>query len=236
MPCALGMLMSYSKIAFLFMLSFGTTCCFAQNNSSSKRNVKPSDSIAKVETHSKNEVIIGYKVEERVATTYGSSVTTYRVGSLDLINQNDLGPNNKRTITPIYGKGKSVVVAVTNPVSAIKVTGNTDVSIPKPVLVVIPKNQGKSIKKEKKPKIDVVGTYERVLNNGYKSVDMLKKVADKSFFDGDLEASAKWYSQLFELTTELDPVYYYRYAESLKAIHETEKAQKMMELFQAKKV
>lgn len=218
------------------MLSLGSTCCIAQTNSSAKGYVRSSDSIAKVETHSKNEVIIGYKVEERVATTYGSSVTTYRVGSLDLINQNDLGPNNKRTITPIYGKGKSVAVAVTNPVSALKVTGNADLSMPKPVLVEIPKTQGKSFKKEKKPKIDVVGTYERVLNNGYKSIDMLKKVADKSFFDGDLEASAKWYSQLFELTTELDPVYYYRYAESLKAIHETEKAQKMMDLFQAKKV
>lgn len=218
------------------MLSFGSTCCIAQTNSSTKGYVRSSDSIAKVETHSKNEVIIGYKVEERVATTYGSSVTTYRVGSLDLINQNDLGPNNKRTITPIYGKGKSVIVPVSLPASALKVTSGEALSKPEPVMVLIPKAQGKTKKKVNTPKIDVVSTYERVLNNGYKSIDMLKKVADKSFFDGDLEASAKWYSQLFELTTELDPVYYYRYAESLKAIHETEKAQKMMDLFQAKKV
>lgn len=236
MPWAQGIPMNSSKIAFFLLLPLSSFCCFAQSNSSTNGIAKPEETLAGDDVPKKNEVIVGYKVIEQIGTAYGSNVTTYRVGSLDLINQNDLGPNNKRTIIPIYGKGKGSIAPVALPTSALKVAGSEALSKPEPVMVVIPNTQGKSIKKQKKPKIDIVSTYERVLNNGYKSVDMLKKVADKSFFDGDLEESAKWYTQLFELTTDLDPVYYYRYAESLKAIHETEKAQKMMDIFQAKKV
>jgi hypothetical protein len=235
-PWAQGIPMNSSKIAFFLLLPLSSFCCFAQSNSSTNGIAKPEETLAGDDVPKKNEVIVGYKVIEQIGTAYGSNVTTYRVGSLDLINQNDLGPNNKRTIIPIYGKAKGNIAPVSLPSTSLKTAENSTLSKPQTVMVVIPHEQVKTKKQPKGTKIDVVSTYERVLNNGYKSVDMLKKVADKSFFDGDLEESAKWYTQLFELTTDLDPVYYYRYAESLKAIHETEKAKKMMDIFQAKKV
>lgn len=86
-------------------------------------------------------------------------------------------------------------------------------------------------------KIKIIENYERVLEKGYKTEAMLQAVADYRFFAEDLAAAAKWYTQLFEFCPdELEPVYYYRYAESLKSIGQTEKAEEMMTLFQSKKV
>jgi len=83
--------------------------------------------------------------------------------------------------------------------------------------------------------IDVISTYERVLNKGYESEEMLKKVADKHFFDSDYDAAAKWYAQLIATTcTDLEAVYYYRYAQSLLAINQIEKGNEMMAIFKTK--
>ena len=89
-------------------------------------------------------------------------------------------------------------------------------------------------KMERKPNIDVVGTYERIMDKGYKSVDMITKVADQHFFDGDLISAAKWYNELFCCAIDLEPVYYYRYAQSLKAVNQPEKADVMMKIFESK--
>jgi len=90
-------------------------------------------------------------------------------------------------------------------------------------------------KKETYVNIDIVTTYERVLEKGYKSADMLKKVADRHFLNNELEQSAKWYDQLYELKTEdLDPVFYYRYSKSLEAVNQLEKSKEMMAIFLAK--
>src|SRR6476661_6209111 len=61
--------------------------------------------------------------------------------------------------------------------------------------------------------IDVVSTYERVMDKGYKSAEMLRKAGDRHFFNGDLTSAAKWYTELFNITTDLDAIYYYRYGQ-----------------------
>jgi hypothetical protein len=65
---------------------------------------------------------------------------------------------------------------------------------------------------------------------------MLTKVADRAYFDGDLETAAKYYEQLFMITTNLDAMYYYRYAQSLKGINQSGKAEEAMLLFESKNV
>lgn len=80
--------------------------------------------------------------------------------------------------------------------------------------------------------VNVVDTYERILDKGYQSVDMLKKVANNRFYDGNLVAAAKWYTKLFALTTELEAEYYYRYSQSLKSVNELDKAAEMMAVFE----
>ena len=82
--------------------------------------------------------------------------------------------------------------------------------------------------------IDAIKTYERILEKGYKSDDLLQKLANSYYFNGDLEKSAKWYGELFVLNNEIAPEYYYRYAQSLKAIKEYDKAAVMIVKFNQK--
>ena len=82
--------------------------------------------------------------------------------------------------------------------------------------------------------IDAIKTYERVAEKGYKSVDMLKKLGNSYYFNSDLNKAAKWYGELFAMTSDLESEYYYRYAQSLKSIGQNDKANQMMEKFNQK--
>jgi tetratricopeptide (TPR) repeat protein len=96
--------------------------------------------------------------------------------------------------------------------------------------------EAKTVSKETKKKetyayIDAVKTYERVSEKGYKSPDMLKKMGDTYFFNEELDKAAKCYGELCEMTTDLEPEYYYRYSISLKAIGQDEKASENLKKF-----
>jgi outer membrane protein OmpA-like peptidoglycan-associated protein/tetratricopeptide (TPR) repeat protein len=79
--------------------------------------------------------------------------------------------------------------------------------------------------------IDAIKTYERMYERGYKSQDMLLKLANSYYFSGNLETAAKYYKELFATETIVKPESYYRYAQSLKSITEYEKADEMMMKF-----
>jgi outer membrane protein OmpA-like peptidoglycan-associated protein/tetratricopeptide (TPR) repeat protein len=83
--------------------------------------------------------------------------------------------------------------------------------------------------------VDAIKTYERVAEKGYKSADMFKKLGNAYYFNAELDKAAKWYGELFAMdTTNLEPEYYYRYAQSLRSIGENDKANEMLELFNQK--
>jgi hypothetical protein len=179
-------------------------------------------------TSDANDLVIqAYSVEETINMTFGRRVTKYEVTKLDMVNTYDLGPNNTRTVTPIYGKPKVKTVEV-GLNSKTFVDSTAKVIKPVKVAVLAPSEKTKYVS------INVVSAYEKIIDKGYKSLDMLKKVADRSYFDNDMETAAKYYAQLMEQTTDLDSVYYYRYAQSLKVTNQTEKANEMMILFESK--
>lgn len=82
--------------------------------------------------------------------------------------------------------------------------------------------------------VDAIKTYERVFEKGYKSADMLQKLGDAYYFKADLESAAKWYTELFAVTQDVEPEYYYRYAQSLKSIKDYKKADEMLVKFNQK--
>ena len=82
--------------------------------------------------------------------------------------------------------------------------------------------------------VDAIKTYEKVANKGYKSEDMFKKLGNAYYFNSNFEGAAKWYGELFAMNTVVEPEYYYRYAQSLKSIGETDKANKLLGEFYAK--
>ncbi|WKL49844.1 OmpA family protein [Flavobacterium pectinovorum] len=82
--------------------------------------------------------------------------------------------------------------------------------------------------------IDVIKTYEKVALKGYKSEDMFRKLGDSYYFNSEFEGAAKWYGELFAMNTNIESEYYYRYAQSLRATGQIDKADKMMNEFTSK--
>ncbi|MFV8328454.1 flagellar motor protein MotB [Flavobacterium sp. ZS1P14] len=77
--------------------------------------------------------------------------------------------------------------------------------------------------------VDVIKTYERVAEKGYKSVDLFKKLGDSYYQNAELDKAAKWYCELFAMnTTDLEPEYYYQYATSLKYIGQNDTANEIL--------
>jgi hypothetical protein len=230
---------NYTQL-FIVIASVFSLSCFAQSNERFPANAKNMKVI--YDASPRNDlVVVSYHVEERINKPMGSSITTYNVSKLSLVNTNDLGENNVRIVTPKYGKSKRVVVAINSletksntlsPVTSAQITLPVAVNIDMadsfmatPTLIE---------PKEKHVKIDVLGTYERIMDKGYKTVDMIIKVGNGHFFAGDLVLAAKWYDELFAIKTDLEAVYYYRYAQSLKAVKQFEKAKEMMKIFETK--
>ncbi|NHN26720.1 OmpA family protein [Flavobacterium jejuense] len=89
-------------------------------------------------------------------------------------------------------------------------------------------------KYEKYSYIDAIKIYEKVANKGHKSAELFKRLGNSYYFNSELEKSVKWYKELFDLNTEVEPEYYYRYSQSLKSIEEYDKANVYLELFNQK--
>ena len=205
---------------FLILESVFLYSCFAQNNFKTVNDMSSNNDLA----------VISYHVEERINMNFGGSIRTYDVPNLELITPKDLGKNNVRIITPKYAKVK--VKAIT-----IEVTSNKETKIVTETLksdVKISRVAEKPILKKDYANIDVVDTYERIMDKGYKSVEMITKVADRHFFEGDMPLAAKWYTELFNNKTDLEAVYYYRFAKSLLDTGQTQKGNEMMQQFENK--
>ena len=88
---------------------------------------------------------------------------------------------------------------------------------------------------EKYAYIDAIKTYEKVADKGYKSVDLFENLGNSYYFNGELDKSAKWYGELFAMNTnDIEPEYYFRYAQSLQSIGENDKAMEFLTLFNQK--
>jgi tetratricopeptide (TPR) repeat protein len=79
--------------------------------------------------------------------------------------------------------------------------------------------------------VDIIKTYERVAEKGYKSIDLFQKLGNNYYLNSEPDKAVRWYCELFAMTTNLESEYYYRYAESLKSIGQNEKAKEILEIF-----
>ena len=77
--------------------------------------------------------------------------------------------------------------------------------------------------------INVLKTYERIAEKGYKSIDLFQKLGNSYYSNYELEKAAKWYGELFIMTSDLAPEYYYNYAQSLNFIGQNKKADEILE-------
>ncbi|WP_353119776.1 OmpA family protein [Myroides odoratus] len=85
--------------------------------------------------------------------------------------------------------------------------------------------------------IDAIHVYENMADKGFINTSILSKLGDSYYFNGKFVEAHKWYEQLFESSYEdknlatLDKEYYYRYAQTLKAVNQLEKADTILQEF-----
>lgn len=70
-----------------------------------------------------------------------------------------------------------------------------------------------------------------VAENGYTSVDLLQKLANSFYFNNQMEQAAKWYDELMAMEEDLDPEYFFRYAQALKSVENYSESDKWMKKF-----
>lgn len=212
--------------------------CFAQRLENGPANMDI-DNAQLLSDNMKNGdlVVVAYHVEEKVNMNFGSHTTTYEVSDIELVGKNDLGPNNSRVVTPKFGKAKPKVLLETVAIkTTIATAGNElpkasmDVTIIQPIktdAVKVEKVDGKAF-------INIIDTYERILDKGYRSEDMVRKVAEARFFESNFQRAAQWYGELFSMTTNLEDAHYFRYAKSLKETGQVQKSKEMMAIFESR--
>ncbi|MCA4806972.1 OmpA family protein [Myroides odoratimimus] len=85
--------------------------------------------------------------------------------------------------------------------------------------------------------VNAIEIYEKLAGKGYTNADMLKKLANSYYFNGKLAQANHWYAELFDGAYQdkgkeiIPSEYYYRYAQTLRAVENYEKANQMMEVF-----
>lgn len=72
--------------------------------------------------------------------------------------------------------------------------------------------------------VDAIKTYERIYNKGYRSPDLSLKIGNAYYFNAELEKANKWYADLYATSPEQEPEFYYRFAQTLKAVKDMDKA------------
>ncbi|MFL9831183.1 tetratricopeptide repeat protein [Flavobacterium sp. ARAG 55.4] len=205
--------------------------------------------------------VLYYKVEEIVKMTFGGTTTRYTVSDLSLINKVDLGPDNIRIITPVYkdksykrryyietrnmssvsdkNREPTSLLEISIESRNIEISNNAEIDQESLALVIgkIAKIETVPVKTETKAEnrdfilINVADVYERVLEKGYKSAFMVKKVADYYYFKDQMDKAVKWYEELFALSSDLEAMYYYRFGNALLKTGKTERGNAMVEKF-----
>ncbi|MBL4662175.1 MAG: OmpA family protein [Flavobacteriaceae bacterium] len=81
--------------------------------------------------------------------------------------------------------------------------------------------------------IDARAIYLKVVEDGYTSSEIYKKLGDTYYFNGEYSEAASWYEKsITQYPNDTEPVYYYRAAQSFKSISEYEKSDNMMMAYQ----
>ena len=79
------------------------------------------------------------------------------------------------------------------------------------------------------PAIDI---YKKVLDKGFVSIDLLKRLGNSYYFNAKYEEASNIYKKLIETyPKKTEPDYYFRYAQSLKTVGKYEDASQMMKQF-----
>jgi tetratricopeptide (TPR) repeat protein len=164
----------------------------------------------------KGDKTILYEVTETINMTFGGRRVSYTVSDRNLINTNYLGPNNTRVIKEkVVYKTKTRYSSFDYGVVSQELNSNFNIAA----------NEKESLKTIA---INPLDTYERMVNKGFKSVEILKKLGDSYFYKNEYVKASKYYEALFKITNNINSEYYFRYSQSLKSIGQYEQSEELL--------
>ena len=77
-----------------------------------------------------------------------------------------------------------------------------------------------------------IDIYKKVLDKGYVSADLLKRLGDSYYFNADYQEASNTYKKLVDgYAADIGPEYYFRYAQTLKSLGDYDGANGIMEQF-----
>lgn len=80
--------------------------------------------------------------------------------------------------------------------------------------------------------IYAIETYKKVVEKGYKSPEILQKIADSYYFNANYSEAVQWYAQLFKMQPHpQNSEYYFRYAQCLKSVKKYTQADEYMDKY-----
>ncbi|XCF05582.1 OmpA family protein [Tamlana crocina] len=83
--------------------------------------------------------------------------------------------------------------------------------------------------------IDARKIYLKVVDNGYRSAEIYRKLGDTYYFNSDYSGAAKWYYQITkEFPEEAETTDYFRAAKCFKTMGELEESKRLMDIYKAK--
>jgi tetratricopeptide (TPR) repeat protein len=227
--------MKNKTLHYILIVSMSSFNLWSQQNNNllNKKRINETTIISttNIKDTTTKKKITYYHIEEVVLLKFGSYKTTYNVVNPKMINTFDLGPNGKRTITPIYKD--EVLIAQTSLQTKTLLNNENEISIPalgveKKTAVYVSETTEKT---ESHAYIDIIKTYERMIDKGYISADMLKKIGNYYFFNNEFEKAKKCYHKLFDMIPNAEPEYYFRYSIIMKTIGNTKISDEYLQKF-----
>ena len=80
--------------------------------------------------------------------------------------------------------------------------------------------------------VDARKIYLEVAEKGYQSADLFQKIADSYYFNAKYGEAEMWYNKLVSnYADEIKPEYYFRFAQTLRALKNYDRADEMMAKF-----
>ncbi len=80
--------------------------------------------------------------------------------------------------------------------------------------------------------IDVVKVYEKVVEDGYESVQIFQKLANSHYSRGNYIQARKWFEKWFNLDKTPERIAYLKFSKTLQALNEIEKAKHYLLLYE----
>lgn len=79
--------------------------------------------------------------------------------------------------------------------------------------------------------IDIAKVYEKVVEDGYESVQIFQKLADTYYSRGNYAEAKVWFEKWFQKDNSPASIAYLKFSKTLEALNEKEKAKHYLQLY-----